>query len=172
MWQAPLLGFARTLNVEHSELTSTCIDFDDVPGSIDSLVHELVYGVTNLEIVWQGLKRCVATLGRVSIESKVESVLPIEATASYVITGGLGALGLELAKYLVACGAKRLILTGRSGIGTSEQAARIDDFKARGVTVEVVAADISQEADVSKILDCAALLYAGLFTRQGLSTMP
>ena len=167
MWQAPLLGFARTLNVEHSELTSTCIDFDDVPGSIDSLVHELVYGVTNLEIVWRGLKRCVATLGRLSIESKVESVLPIEATASYVITGGLGALGLELAKYLVACGAKRLILTGRSGIGSSEQAARIDDFKARGVTVEVVAADISQEADVSKILDCAGVTLRGIIHAAG-----
>lgn len=44
------------------------------------------------------------------------------AHKSYVITGGLGGLGLELAQWLVLRGARKLVLTSRSGIRTGEQA--------------------------------------------------
>lgn len=41
---------------------------------------------------------------------------------SYVITGGLGGFGLELAQWLVLRGAQKLVLTSRSGIRTGERA--------------------------------------------------
>lgn len=44
------------------------------------------------------------------------------AHKSYVITGGLGGFGLELAQWLVLRGARKLVLTSRSGIRTGEQA--------------------------------------------------
>lgn len=40
---------------------------------------------------------------------------------SYIITGGLGGFGLELARWLVLRGAQRLVLTSRSGIRTGRQ---------------------------------------------------
>lgn len=40
---------------------------------------------------------------------------------SYIITGGLGGFGLELARWLVLRGAQRLVLTSRSGIRTGGQ---------------------------------------------------
>lgn len=43
------------------------------------------------------------------------------AHKSYVITGGLGGFGLELAQWLVLRGAQKLVLTSRSGIRTGEQ---------------------------------------------------
>lgn len=42
------------------------------------------------------------------------------AHKSYVITGGLGGFGLELAHWLVERGAQKLVLTSRSGIRTGE----------------------------------------------------
>lgn len=41
-------------------------------------------------------------------------------TKSYIITGGLGGFGLELAQWLVERGAQKLILTSRSGIRTGK----------------------------------------------------
>lgn len=43
------------------------------------------------------------------------------AHKSYVITGGLGGFGLELAHWLVLRGAQKLVLTSRSGIRTGER---------------------------------------------------
>lgn len=39
----------------------------------------------------------------------------------YVITGGMGGLGLELAGWLITRGAKKLVLTSRRGITTGYQ---------------------------------------------------
>lgn len=38
------------------------------------------------------------------------------ATHSYIITGGLGGFGLELAQWLTERGTRKLVLTSRSGI--------------------------------------------------------
>lgn len=38
------------------------------------------------------------------------------ASHSYIITGGLGGFGLELAQWLIERGARKLVLTSRSGI--------------------------------------------------------
>lgn len=43
------------------------------------------------------------------------------AHKSYIITGGLGGFGLELARWLVLRGAQKLVLTSRSGIRTGKQ---------------------------------------------------
>lgn len=39
---------------------------------------------------------------------------------SYIITGGLGGFGLELAQWLTERGARKLVLTSRSGIRNGE----------------------------------------------------
>lgn len=44
---------------------------------------------------------------------------------SYVITGGLGGFGLELADWLILRGALKLVLTSRTGIKNGYQAFRI-----------------------------------------------
>lgn len=44
---------------------------------------------------------------------------------SYIITGGLGGFGLELADWLVLRGVKNLVLVSRSGVKTGYQASRL-----------------------------------------------
>lgn len=55
----------------------------------------------------------------------------------YIVTGGLGGMGLELAQWLVDRGAKNLILTSRSGIRNGYQARCIRRWKCKGVRVDV-----------------------------------
>lgn len=45
--------------------------------------------------------------------------------SSYIITGGLGGFGLELADWLILRGARNVVLTSRKGITTGYQALRI-----------------------------------------------
>ncbi|NWT56328.1 FAS synthase, partial [Erythrocercus mccallii] len=63
-------------------------------------------------------------------------------TKSYIITGGLGGFGLELAQWLVERGAQKIILTSRSGIRTGYQAKRVEEWKALGIKVLVSTSDI------------------------------
>uniref|UniRef100_A0A8C7EDZ7 Fatty acid synthase n=1 Tax=Nothoprocta perdicaria TaxID=30464 RepID=A0A8C7EDZ7_NOTPE len=63
-------------------------------------------------------------------------------TKSYIITGGLGGFGLELAQWLIERGAQKLILTSRSGIRTGYQAKRVREWKAMGIQILVSTHDI------------------------------
>lgn len=73
------------------------------------------------------------------------------ADGSYLITGGLGALGLSLAEHLAERGATALALLGRSEPGP-EAAARVEALRAAGVTVSVARADVADEAALAAVL--------------------
>ncbi|XP_014471165.1 PREDICTED: fatty acid synthase-like [Dinoponera quadriceps] len=60
---------------------------------------------------------------------------------SYVLVGGLGGFGLELANWLVARGAKFIVLVSRSGIRTGYQALCVRRWRESGVKIVVSTAD-------------------------------
>jgi myxalamid-type polyketide synthase MxaB len=61
---------------------------------------------------------------------------------AYLITGGLGALGLQIAGWLVAEGKRRLVLLSRRG-PSREVSERIDAMRRAGVQVAVLRADVT-----------------------------
>jgi acyl transferase domain-containing protein/NADPH:quinone reductase-like Zn-dependent oxidoreductase/nucleoside-diphosphate-sugar epimerase/acyl carrier protein len=61
---------------------------------------------------------------------------------AYLITGGTRGLGLEVAKWLVDRGARRLVLASRTA-PSPESRAVIDALEARGTSIVVVSADVS-----------------------------
>ncbi|XP_036196044.1 fatty acid synthase [Myotis myotis] len=65
------------------------------------------------------------------------------AHKSYVIAGGLGGFGLELAQWLVLRGAQKLVLTSRSGIRTGYQAKQVREWRRQGVQVLVSTSNAS-----------------------------
>ena len=74
-----------------------------------------------------------------------------------VITGGLGALGLAVADWLVAHGAKRLVLAGRSPPNESQQV-QVMRLRTRGVRVEVLQVDVTVAAQVQGLIEQAERL--------------
>ncbi|XP_005094185.1 fatty acid synthase [Aplysia californica] len=98
---------------------------------------------------------------------------------SYAITGGLGGFGLELAQWLVERGAKKLVLSSRSGVKTGYQYSRIQRFKDLGVTVEIskkdartldgakaLLQDCQKLGPVGGVFNLAMVLRDGLFENQ------
>lgn len=66
---------------------------------------------------------------------------------SYLVTGGLGGFGLELVKWLVSQGARKLVLSSRSGLRNGYQRATLNRLqKSAGATLRVVDAS---EADAA-----------------------
>lgn len=97
-----------------------------------------------------------------------------QADASYLVTGGLGALGLEAAHYLAERGARRLILAGRRGLPARESWAaqedpgirrtieRILELERLGVTVVPLQIDITDELEIAEKLSSTALGFPAI----------
>ncbi len=78
--------------------------------------------------------------------------LQIRSDATYLVTGGLGSIGLEIAGYLAAHGARHLVLTSRRAPSDAAQQ-RIDALgEQHGCEVRIVTADVADAHDVSRLL--------------------
>ena len=84
-------------------------------------------------------------------EGATREAASLRSDRTYLVTGGLGALGLRTAAWLADRGARCLALVGRSR--PSDEALRaIEKLQRRGVDVRVVSADVSSRADVDRLL--------------------
>ncbi|WP_437668801.1 SDR family NAD(P)-dependent oxidoreductase [Sorangium sp. So ce131] len=79
----------------------------------------------------------------------------VNPRGTYLVTGGLGGLGLEVMRWLVAEGARSIVLIGRSEPAGSALAA-IDSARAEGVVVTTMRADVAEPADVARVLGAIA----------------
>ncbi len=75
----------------------------------------------------------------------------VKSDGCYLITGAFGGYGKVLARWLVECGARHLVVTSRSGASNPEAAKFVIDLEKRGVEVRVVPADIGAPDDVRKL---------------------
>ncbi|MGW1914653.1 SDR family oxidoreductase [Streptomyces sp. NPDC002076] len=75
----------------------------------------------------------------------------LRADRTYLVTGGLGGLGLVTARKLAALGARHLTLVSRSGRATEEASALLADLAA-DAEIDVVRADISRPQDVRRLV--------------------
>ena len=94
--------------------------------------------------------------GKVVIDTTAVEVateaLPVRSEGAYLITGGLGALGLVAAEELVEAGARHVVLCGRRH--ASEQAlAAIGKLQDRGATILVRNLDIGAEENVRDLFN-------------------
>jgi len=101
-------------------------------------------------------------IGKIAISMRDQqafSVLPmaVEKTlfqpeSTYMITGGFGGFGLEVAKWMMALGVKNLVLVGRRGAATTEARQTVQELEKAGTKVFAAAADITQESQVAKLM--------------------
>ena len=76
----------------------------------------------------------------------------IQANATYLITGGLGGLGLLTAQWLVEQGARQLVLMGRHAPSSEAQAA-LQNLQQQGAEVRVWQADVADGEQLARVLE-------------------
>ena len=112
----------------------------------------------------RGEQRLVARVARQRPETISHEPPQLREDASYLITGGLGSLGLRAARFLVDSGARHLVLLGRKGLParptwdslstTSPFCAAVTairDFEQRGASVRVEAVEVADAAAMTAV---------------------
>lgn len=176
--QAPLWGLGRVIAEEHPECWGGLIDVDPAEEQASSAARIAA------EIVATEPEDGVALAGRgaryaLRLQPLVSggSVAPFacRADASYLVTGGLGGVGLEIARWLAERGARHLLLAGRRGLPPRESWAQqtdegirrsidiVEAIEALGASVHPLALDVTDEGAVRQVLQGgAASLSSGV----------
>ncbi|XP_065210550.1 fatty acid synthase-like [Planococcus citri] len=136
-------------------------------------IHRIIFHADEVESAF----RCMAAgkhIGKVLIKIRDEekdrtfkpTVMNMKAKAqiichelnSYIVIGGLGGVGMELADWLIIRGARNIVLSSRTGIKNGYQSYRIKLWRSYGVNVVISTEDITKEAGVKKLLQTAITL--------------
>ncbi len=160
--QAPLWGLGKVVALEHPEIWGGLVDLglpmdNDKSNMMDDatvLVNEILDSDSEDQIAYREGHRYVSRLVPNHL-TESSSAISLQTEASYLITGGLGALGLHVAKWMVAQGAKHLILTARREPSQQSQEA-INQLRQSGVEVVVGLADVANEAEIATLFDTTA----------------
>ncbi len=151
--QSCLWGFGRAASLEYPRLWGGLADLPE--GGADpwsQLIDQVVAAARSEDQV--ALRDQDVYVPRLTRRTgqPVATPLALRDDATYLVTGGLGAIGLEVAGYLAAHGARHLVLTSRRSPGDTAQP-RIDALSEQyGCEVRVITADVANPPDVARLL--------------------
>ncbi|NVI96665.1 type I polyketide synthase [Myxococcus sp. AM009] len=149
--QASLWGFGRAVAIEHTELACRMVDLEPGSESLERLFHLMAQPPQENVMALRGGRLLGARLVRPGKPPERAAPVRIRPDGVYLVTGGLGALGLATAEWLVGAGARHLLLVGRSEPSDAANA-RLAALTARGVNVTVARADVSRQEDVLRLV--------------------
>jgi myxalamid-type polyketide synthase MxaE and MxaD len=148
---APVWGLARAIGREHPELGCSCID---VAGAATAPEYGAAAGLiaaaaAPCELAIRGDRVFAPRFHPVPAEECGATTFRTNAT--YLITGGLGGVALEISRWLADGGARHIVLVGRRRPSAAAEAA-LTALTERGVVVRTIQADVSRRADVVRLL--------------------
>lgn len=120
-----LPGFLKSVRQEMDWITPVLIDLAGVPlGRLPQVLRdELSHRVVDQEVAYRGATRYVARLHRLDCDIEVPSPIPLKPGGFYLVTGGLGAIGHQVARYLLDRFNAKLLLIGRTHLDSADELA-------------------------------------------------
>jgi acyl transferase domain-containing protein/acyl carrier protein len=175
--QALTWGLGRTIALEHPEIWGGLIDLPNSysPSSAAAnLFDEIQNPDGEDQICFRDGQRYVARLDRVSEPDTGGKPLSIDLEGTYLITGGLGFIGLSLARWLVDRQAKNIVLVSRTGLPEPELWNSVDSESQVGKRIQAMQALQNTGANISvACLDVAdPAQMSGLFNQINNSEHP
>ncbi|CAA0107127.1 Phthiocerol synthesis polyketide synthase type I PpsA [Mycolicibacterium vanbaalenii] len=165
--QSCLWGVAGVIGAEEPQLWGGLVDIAapaDIGACASAMATVLPVAAKSILVLDNGqfLSPTLTTLAERAADSPHEAVR-CRPDAAYLITGGMGALGLLTADWLADRGARRLVLAGRTSLPPRREwqtldgdaRAKTDAIRAlekRGVSVEVAALDIGSREALTALL--------------------
>ncbi|MCJ8280265.1 MAG: SDR family NAD(P)-dependent oxidoreductase [Rivularia sp. ALOHA_DT_140] len=176
--KATLLGPIRTISQEYFNFNCRCIDVV-IPQSgsrkekifLDNLIAELTTETNDQIVAYRGKFRWVEIFESFKLQPQVESgKQKLKQQGVYLITGGLGNIGLVLAEYLAKNFSAKLILVGRSNFPErdswsdwldnhdkrdkiSQKIQKLQEIEALGAEILIESADVSNLQEMQSVIE-------------------
>jgi acyl transferase domain-containing protein len=197
--KATLLGPCRVIPQEYPNIACRSVDVV-VPEPttwqekklIDHLVAELAAKPSDSTVAYRGGRRWVQTFEAARLGEAPEGQTRLREGGVYLITGGLGNIGLALAEHLARTVRARLILTGRSAFpekgewerwlatrgerdDTSRKIRKVQAIEELAAQVLVFSADAASQEKMQEVVarscerfgEIHGVIHAAGITRQG-----
>ncbi|MEW6742819.1 MAG: amino acid adenylation domain-containing protein [Planctomycetota bacterium] len=174
--KATLLGPCLVIPDEYPCIACCHIDIEAdeeaLVGAARHLVGELLLPSGDRSIAYRGRHRWVAAFERMRLEPQSQGSARLRSRGVYLITGGLGGIGLTLAELLARKAQAQLVLTGRSVLpprdawdawlgahdeedATSRKIRAVLQIEGSGGQVLVATADVSNETQMRAVIERA-----------------
>jgi acyl transferase domain-containing protein len=174
--KSTVLGACKIIPLEYSNMSCTSVDIVTAnsepmlaPKLIDALLAETMANATDNVVAYRGTHRWVQCLEPVRLDKPGDLTARLRDRGVYLITGGLGGIGLAIAEDLAKTVRAKLILISRSSFPEREQwepwtnthdekdpisikIRRLRSFEAAGAEVLVLRADVASLDQMQKAL--------------------
>ncbi|HEU5131832.1 MAG TPA: SDR family NAD(P)-dependent oxidoreductase, partial [Pyrinomonadaceae bacterium] len=169
--KATVLGAFRVVPQEYKHIKCRSVDvkLDHVDKLAELLAVELLAGSAEPTVAYRNQQRWIQTFEQHSIEKPSRQDARLRQKGVYLITGGLGGMGLVFAEHLARTTGARLALVGRSAfpardrwrrwLGThnehdevSQKIRQLQELESHGARVEVFSADVADFDQMQSVL--------------------
>ena len=168
--QSPLWGLGRVVAQEHPTFWGGLVDLEAGASLRDAAAQQVWEEISSSDgedqLAFRQGQRYVGRLVRQRPSATPAAPFGWRTDASYLISGGLGDLGLLVARWMVEQGARRLILLGRTqlpprpdwrsveaGSRQARQITAIRELESLGASVHLASVDVADEGALSGFLD-------------------
>jgi len=173
--KATVLGPVKVIGQEYPNLTCRSIDVviphsdTRIGPTVDRLLHELTTKSSDKVIAYRGKHRWVQTFEPVRLEHSDQAKPRLKVGGVYLITGGLGGMGMTLAEHLAKTVQPKLVLTGRSAFpvrddwddwlathnkhdGISRKIRKVQALEEQGAEVLITSADVANWQQMQEVI--------------------
>lgn len=155
----------RSIDLTHSHLSSEYVE-----KILQQIQMELSTKIVDSIAAYRGNQRWVKLFEPIKIEHPAKKVLKIKTGGVYIITGGLGGIGLTLAEHFARTTSVNLVLIGRSAFppgknwdtwiavhgetdAISHKIRKLQELEQLGTKVMVVSADVSNQQRMHEVIE-------------------
>ncbi|MFB2921205.1 MULTISPECIES: SDR family NAD(P)-dependent oxidoreductase [Aerosakkonema] len=116
--KSAVLGLLKTIPQELPWLNCRHIDlpFENIEANGAYILQELQVSSKEREVAYRNGQRFVPRLEKVNFSSFPKSPITFKQGGTYLLTGGLGGVGIQIAQYLLKHYQARLLLVGRTSL--------------------------------------------------------
>ncbi|KTC82242.1 hypothetical protein Lche_0506 [Legionella cherrii] len=180
IWQHHLWSMTRIFAAEQAKYQALLLDLERDAGMEQNakiLAQELShYQVQQNHVAYRAGQRYTIRFMPYKMPQNHEQALSYTTPVAALITGGLGALGYEIAESILAQGTRFILLTGTTELSaqTAEKNTWLKQLEARGAQVRYAAVDVADKEQMQQVIMDAEKTWQqpidGVFHLAGITT--
>ncbi|WP_082830187.1 SDR family NAD(P)-dependent oxidoreductase [Nodularia spumigena] len=155
--KSTVLGLLKTIPQELPQINCRHIDlpFAEVEKNGVLILQEMQISSKEREVAYRNGQRLISRLEQVDFISQSQSSITFKQGGTYLITGGLGGIGIEISRYLLKHYQAKLLLVGRTSLNSEKHIKLYQELAQLGGELIYEAVDICDLKQLQIIVEKA-----------------